>query len=180
MASTPLTELMLTHPERTFEVDAQNRIEIGLQHVQKVGCLENSGIVHQHVNSAMNGHDLRHQCIDLGLVTHIAMHIQATHFMRQGRAARVVDIGYDHLRTFACKAANAGLANALRTAGDDANAAGESEIDGGGAGVHRLMVAAFAAPQGRAVISACLAPRGLWATSARLSLRKRCANTACG
>ena len=77
----------------------------------------------------MNGHDLRHQCIDLGLVAHIAMHIQAAQFLCQGGAARVVDIGHHCLRTFACKAANAGLANALGSAGDDADAASQPKGD---------------------------------------------------
>jgi hypothetical protein len=70
---------------------------------------------------------LRHHGIDLGFVADIAMHVQATQFSGQRRAAGIVNIGDHHLGFFAGEAAHAGLADALGSARDDADAAGQAK-----------------------------------------------------
>jgi hypothetical protein len=90
---------------------------------------------------------LRHQRIDLGLVADVAVHVQAAQFLASAwpRASSMSAI--TTLRAFAREAARAGFAYALRAAGDDADAAGQAERNGGscgGGGVHARMVPAQA------------------------------------
>ena len=83
-----------------------------------------------------------HQGIDLGLVAHVAMQVQAAQFAGQRGAAQVVNVGHHDARAFPREAANAGLANALRATCDDADTAGQAEGDVGCVDVHGGMVAA--------------------------------------
>ena len=80
----------------------------------------------------MRGQRLCHKRIDLYLVADIAMDIQAAQLGSECLPALVVNVGNDDFGVFACKSPNAGLANALGPAGDDADAAGQPERDGGG------------------------------------------------
>ena len=90
---------------------------------RKSAALKNACVVDQHVDAAKGCHRLRHQRIDLRLLAHVAMNVQATEFAGQRGAPGVVDVGYDKLGAFACEAANAGFANTLGATGNDAHPA---------------------------------------------------------
>lgn len=79
--------------------------------------------------AAMRGESLGCESIDLGLLANIAVDIQAAQLLGQRRAALIANVGHEHFGVFARKAANAGFANALGSAGDDADAASQSKGD---------------------------------------------------
>ena len=65
----------LADQKRAFQVDAQHRVKVGLQHVQKICRLEDAGVVDQHINAAMQCHGFCNQRIDLRFVANIAMRV---------------------------------------------------------------------------------------------------------
>jgi len=144
----------LAHQERALQVDPQHGVEIRFGHVQEIRRLENAGVVDQHVDAAMRLHCLGDHRVDLRLVAHVAMHVEAAQFRRERLAVRVVHVHDHRLGAFAREAANAGLAYALGAAGDDADTAAQAEGNGRGrgvAGVHARMVPALAAMKSSAL-----------------------------
>ena len=113
----------LAHQEGALEVDAQHGVEIGFGHVQEIGRLEDAGVVDQHVDAAVRGQGARHQRVHVGLVAHVAVHVERAEFGGQRAAVRVVQIGDHDVGAFAREAPGAGLADALGAAGDDDDAA---------------------------------------------------------
>ena len=79
----------------------------------------------------MGRQGLGHQRIYLRFIAHIAADVQRTQLLRQRPAARIVHIHDHRLGAFGRKTADAGLANALGTAGDDTDAITKAEVDVG-------------------------------------------------
>ena len=130
----------LRHQKRTLEVDAQHGVKVFLGDGQKIASLENPGVVHQHINAPMGCHGRGHHGLDLRLVAHVAMQVQAAKLSGQGRAAGVIKVSHHDLGAFACEAPAAGFANALRAARDQANAAGQAKGNQGSAGGVRCRI----------------------------------------
>lgn len=79
----------------------------------------------------MSSKSLCHQRIHLGLVANITAYLQFAQFLRQHLATRIINIHNHGFCAFGSKAADTSLANALRTASDDADSALVAKVDGG-------------------------------------------------
>ena len=76
-------------------------------------------------------HGFVHHRVHIELVAHVAVSVRGAEFARQRTAGCVGHIGDDHFRAFPREAAHAGLANALRAAGDDDDPAMVAELNAG-------------------------------------------------
>ena len=117
----------MPHQKRALQVDPQHGIKIGLADLQKVSCLEDAGVVHQHIDAAEISHAARHHGVHLGLVAHVAVDESGSQLGGQGLALSVVHVHQNGPRAVVHETAHTGFANALRATCDQADATGQTK-----------------------------------------------------
>jgi hypothetical protein len=110
--------------EHALQVDPQHGIEIGLADLQEVGGLDDAGVVDQDVEATERRERPIDQALCLAGIADVGLdelHPTAVCPDRLGRALAAfgIDVADDHGSGFGGEGLDAGMADAVRTAGHD-------------------------------------------------------------
>ena len=122
--------------EDATQVDVDDPVELFLGHLDEAGVLRDAGVVDQHVDAAMLFLDLGDDGVDgraVGDIHDVAFGLctQGTALLHHGFDAGRVDVADDDDGALSSELEGGGLTDALGSAGDEADLAGQTALWGG-------------------------------------------------